>query len=217
MSLVKRLSEQPLVKRLGNNSHEAASSLARTHQGGPNRNWHKLGDVLKDSSVHNNLFRSNIFIFGRIGFFDLIQKSLTRFMRRRKQSVWVVQNLVDLKKVEEDKALEMPILLLPATKSREDLNNLITAALDTRRPVWLVALPSQIEKHLLLLFHCFFIPSACSRQEVSSLTEVTFLLPQDIEEICGETSLQAILLMEKPTSFGLPGRLGSVIYLESLD
>lgn len=106
-------------------------------------------------------------------------------------------------------------MLIPAAKNKEDLNQLVASALELDRPVWLVALPSQIEKHLLLSFGCFFI-APHSSAEILWLTDIISILNEDIEKLCQEAVLQAILVVDRPTPLGLPDRLGSVIYIEKL-
>lgn len=192
----------------------AGKSLAES---GPQlKKIYQLSEVLKDSAVQAHLAEANIFIFGKVGFFDLIQKSLVKYMRRKKKKVLLVRNFAELQSIEGSIEQYIPLFLVPTAKNRDDLNSLVTAALETRHPVWLVALPSQIEKHLLILFNFFFIAPHSSKREILSLTEVTFLLEGDIEEACRENSLQAILLMEHSTRLSLPDRLGSVIYIHNL-
>lgn len=194
---------------------KAGQSLADS---GPNqKSAYQLSEVLQDAAVQAHLKQANIFIFGKVGFFDLIQKNLVKYTRGKKKKVILpIRNYAELQSIDKDVEQNAPLLLIPTTKSKDDLNGLVTAALETKHPVWLVALPSQIEKHLLILFNFFFIAPHSSKREISSLTEVTFLLDDDIEEACRQTGLQAVFLMEHSTRLGLPDRLGSVIYIDDL-
>lgn len=184
--------------------------------GSPSRQIYTLSETLQDIVIQPHLLESNIFIFGKVGFFDLIQKALSKILqKKKKESTILARNLSDLQSAKEAESQVAPVFLVPAAKNKEDLNQLVATAIELKRPVWLVALPSQIEKHLLLSFRCFFI-APHSAGEVASLAEITSLLDEDIEKLCQETSLQAILLMDLPTSLGLPDRLGSVIYIDNL-
>ncbi len=214
-SLVKRpnSADTLLVKRP---EIQAASHLASTGENGA-KILH-FNDVLKNAQARLILQKSNIFIFGKVGFFDVIFKQLASGLRKNKQLI-TCRNANDLRAVAPQPGQNTPsrtILLLPATRNREDLNQLVVTALESQIPFWLVALPSQIEKHLLVAFDCFFIaPGPISEFEI--ISDITPVTEYDRKNLCDQSTLQALLVMNKKTSIGQPDRLGSVIYIEKLE
>lgn len=97
--LVKRDSqpknEPSLVKRDAG-MEEAGKHLA---QSGLNQEQtYLLQDILKDQQIKSHLLESNIFIFGKVGFFDVIQNNLSQLVSKKKETVIpLVRNLADIR------------------------------------------------------------------------------------------------------------------------
>lgn len=203
----------PLVKRP---EQQAAENLASAGDDG--LQVYHFNDVIKDIQARPVLQKSNIFIFGKVGFFDLVCKQLSNGLRKNK-SLITCRNTNDLRSIASQtgqSSQKQTILLLPATRNHEDLNQLVVSALETQMPFWLVALPSQIEKHLLVAFDCFFLAPS-PKTEFDIIADIAPITEHDRTKLCDQSTMQALLVMNKTTSLGQPNRLGSVIYISKLE
>jgi len=209
-----------------------------------------LSTLLQNPDVRNVILKSNVFIFGKVGFFDRIIKALSnlykevsgkdiktfrtntdlgRLVRRKKGQV-TAEETEQENEIETSEDFTSPIILFPTSDSDEGLNQLLAKALEKKRPIWVVALPSQIKRHLLLSFNCFFLATGLPADRNEDMK--TIQLPADLNVISGITpaepgdleklivkgsSIQSIFLSDtKIDNIGMPNRLGTVVYIQQL-
>lgn len=194
------------------------------------KTYESFDNILKQTEFIRILKLANIFVFGKVGFFEIIQEGLkSTFLKEYPDTKFkVIRTLSDLKnkdrrpssKVIEKKAGEVndsPLILMPTVKSRADFNEIVSAAFETKKLIWLIALPSQLEKHLLVSFDCFFLPIA-PKEEIGLLSDITPLDQIDIDEVSKADGVIAIL----STAYNIPNlnviekKFGTVIYINQL-
>ncbi len=103
-----------LVKRI-DQMKRAAKNLAFSAQ--EQKSFHTLSEVLEDETIQNHLYRANIFIFGKVGFFDSVQRILTDFIQQNKKSVVCAHNESELRSLQEKQGESNPVFLLIPTAS----------------------------------------------------------------------------------------------------
>lgn len=169
-------------------------------------------DVLANPRIWKILLVSNIFIIGKIGFFNRIcERLIKRFNKRGNSTIHKVRTEEDIIQLRGEEA-KFPIFVTPAAKNRESLNHLITLALGLGRPIWLVALPSQIERNLLLSFDCFFLSPGV---KLDPLNDLIPLDEADRETLEDNITTPAILFLNQQVAeIGKIESLGTVVYLQ---
>ena len=154
-----------------------------------------FGDILKDIKIRNVLFTSNIFILGKIGYFDRVIKQLTdAYQKYEKRDIPILRTepeLIEYKQGLKDKSL--PVVFIPAARSRENLSHLVTLALEMHVPLWMVALPSHFETQLLLSFKSLFIAMA-PETELQPLFEIMDIQTEYKHALLNER-IKAVLLV----------------------
>lgn len=191
-----------------------------------------LCTLLNEQGFKSALTSSNVFIFGKVGFFDAILSCLSKTCWSDcPQQFTCVRTETDLKKLESRRRarraqstlepeetsgkIEIPIVLMPSVENVDGLNRLITAAMKTCQKIWLVGLPSQIQRHLLLSFNCFFIAPG-PRTEIEIISTITPLTDEDVNNLTTRPNIKAIFASDFKLSLGCADRLGTVVYLKSL-
>lgn len=204
---VERL-DQRLVDRLdrGSQTNDGAAPL------------YSLSAALQNQSLRAFILKANILVFGVVGFFDPICKVLETFYHNEMQAkislrkVYLNSNLTSRNKARS----KNPLLILPTAENKKEFNQIVTKGLRTGHPVWLVALPSQLDSHLFASFNCFFVPSR-PKSELEFLSTVTPIMEDDINKL-NSGKIKAIIATEIAIqNFGISDRLGTVIYIDRLD
>ncbi len=152
-----------------------------------------LDEMLHDAKIRKILFSDNVFVFGRVGYFDkIVQQLIICYRTYKKKEVVVLrtepQLLAHIKTNPSD-----PVVLIPAAKSRENLSHMVTLALEMNVPVWLVALPSHLEQQLLLSFKTFFV-AAGANTEIQPLFEI-IEIQDDYKNALLAQSVKAVMLI----------------------
>lgn len=177
-----------------------------------------LRKLVKNVQFSKLLPEKNILILGKVGFFDLILTELKKSYQDKtgnKPTIISTEKELD-KLIEKEKDVKLPIILVPAVDSQNGLNRLLTRALALKAPVWLVALPSQIHKHLLLSFNWFFISSSTPR-EIAVLANITPIANEDVDKLKADLHIAAIFAADqKIAKLGISERLGTVVYIHTL-
>lgn len=164
---------------------DAFNNLRQPKSSSPVPTSYHLKDLLSDRTLASVLLSSNIFVFGKIGFLDLIFEALkSRFIRRKKKSIEIVRTQAEISKMAKENT-NTPLILIPAAKNKEGVSEIVATAFETKRPIWLGALPSQIEKQILLSFDCFFI-SPGPQDEIKYLGDLTGLRNEHLESLTND-------------------------------
>ncbi|CAG0967622.1 hypothetical protein ANAEL_00998 [Anaerolineales bacterium] len=177
-----------------------------------------LHQLMQDEDFNMQLSGKNILIFGKVGFFDLILRELKNSYPNKSENGFVtISTEHDLetvtKKIQKDGRYKHPIVLMPAVETQDRLNHLLTGVLELKIPVWLVALPSQISKQLLLSFNWFFISSG-PPFEISTLANITPINNEDTTLLETNQNIFAVFAADqKINRLGLPERLGTVVHI----
>ena len=154
-----------------------------------------------------------MFILGQSAFFRYIRRELERFLFDNKE-MRPLHALADIN-LSTSEGEKGPLLVVPLAENRDELNKIVSAAFEAARPVWLIGLPSQIEKHLLVLFDVFFLTKISSK-EISLLVDLAIVSEADIQGIRENDNTIGIVAITRP--FLLPERgkgLGFVAYIKS--
>jgi hypothetical protein len=179
-------------------AHSTSKSAEQAHLPSPDRSephHSQIAEILKDAKIRNILFTSNVFILGRIGYFDRIVKQLVdAYQKYERKEISVIHTEPELRQYkDQSKDSVLPFVLIPAARNREDLSHLVTLALEMHVPLWMVALPSQFEKQLLLSFESLFV-SLAPKTDMNWLFEIIDVQPDHKQELY-EEKIKAILLI----------------------
>lgn len=215
--LVERGDPEILVRRDDVPGSHASQAMHHLAGAGGGILGYSLQEILQNYQVKPILLKGNIFISGKVGFFDIICKELiSTYQKTHRKKPIRIRTESELSKITTaENKTSTPIILIPAAKNQEAINQMIASAFDAKIPVWLVALPSKIEKQLLVAFGCFFITQG-AEEDRQAISDITSFSDEDDERLRGDNDIQAILVLDQSTQLGLPDRLGSVIYVNSL-
>lgn len=175
-----------------------------------------LTELLSDRYLVNILLSSNIFIFGKVGFLDLVIEALRSLYKKKgKKVLETVRTQVEITALTTEN-LAVPFILVPAAKNKEGVSEIVASAFSIKRPIWLGALPSQIEKQILLSFDCFFI-SPGPKFEISYLCDLLGLKNEHREAISDSgISILTIDHNFPKLTKGKPDNPGRVFYIQDL-
>ena len=180
-----------------------------------------LRNLTNESHFRELLKKKNILILGKVGFFDpILTELITIYKNETGHKPITIRTLSELdnllSKVEKEADTKCLIALVPTVETKDQLNRLISNALATDFPVWLVALPSQVHKQLLLSFNWFFISSSPT-YEIRILANITPISDEDIEALNKHNDIFALFAAdEKISNLGISERLGTVLYVQKL-
>jgi hypothetical protein len=142
----------------------------------------------REGILVRQILNSNTFFHGKVGFFELVMRKIYEIGGETLSECDYLHTAYNLPKAKSPPRL----ILMPNVKSEDELNDFVAKSLrhKSRSPVWLIANPSSIEKHLLSRFHNFFIASNNPKeteylQSIFSLPKVTFdlLLSNERESV----------------------------------
>jgi hypothetical protein len=195
----------------------------------------ELDSLFLNNEIKTVLLNSNVFIFGKIGFFDLIisalsnihkesrgkaikliktEKEMITYSRSRKHNKMNSRMEKELRQEPRDNL--SPIIIFPTADSDESLNQFLAAAFTLKNPLWVVALPSQLKRHLLLSFNCFFLTQGAD-EDFDVLSGITPAINDDLNKLKESTEIRAIFISDKKISdIGISNRLGTVIYINKI-
>jgi hypothetical protein len=195
---------------------DAFSNLRSTQQDSLPSASYKLTELLSDRRLIGILLSSNIFVFGKVGFLDIVFEALkASYKKRGKKSLETVRTLVEISKLTKDNTSE-PFILIPAAKNKEAVSEIVATAFETKRPIWLGALPSQIEKQILLSFDCFFI-SPGPKSEIDYLGDLVGLKDEHRDIICNQNTAILTVDHEFPKiNKGKSDSPGKIFYVKDL-
>ncbi len=202
----------------------------------PKCNCDSIPALLSLPGMEEIIFNSNIFILGRVGFFDRIidalkisyprlskiktirtENELTRKLgkKAKKSEIGQLEKTKNTGSAEisrKDEA-DLPFILLPTAHNQETLNRLITKALEANCHIWLIAIPSQIQPQLLLSFECFFLsPDPVS--ELRIFQGITPIIEADLFESGGHNPSKIVFVSNRTLeNISEPDRLGTVAYI----
>jgi len=117
------------------------------------------------------LFSSNIFIYGKIGFYGpVLDKLLTEAFPAHTSPVKIyrkadIDTFLSLKGMEKK-----PFVFMPTVGNDDDINDALIQLLENNNKIWLVSYPSLLSKSLLSVFNAFFL--ACGATDIQSLRDV---------------------------------------------
>lgn len=194
-----------LSVNLGPKQEEQASSL-------PLKQTLKELLSYKDGILAKQLLHSNTFFQGKIGFHELIIKNIFEAVGTPIKEIdyfHAAQNLPRERKPER-------LILLPNVKSEEALNDFVAQSLrhKSKVPVWLVANPSSVYKHLLLGFHNFFIASN-NPDEIKYLQNV-FSLPKVTIDLLLSNEREAVFITDYEPVINKSGLPIAIVRIERL-
>jgi hypothetical protein len=220
--------------------HRSSQTLGRIDKDLESENGIPFSSLISNKSFQDLILKSNLFIFGKVGFFDfVIQALLSSFDYPTINSRKVIKTKADMQRhYKEAKTVRnaeseqlsvkdeigssskneflSPVILLPTEENQINLNKMVAEALNKKNPVWLVALPSQIQPHLLLSFNCFFIAPG-PKEEINILSDITPISSEDAKQMHSMGVAKAIFASDKLIpKIGLSNRLGTVIYINEL-
>lgn len=213
--LVKRPELASLVRRSDTSGAPVREAMHCLADAGEDVPRYSLLDILRNAQVKPILRKGNIFVFGKVGFYDAVYQTMISVYYRRGEKPPLVRTESDLQQVIHSEKNSLPIILIPAAKNQETINQLIASALEVRTPVWLVALPSKVEKQLLVAFDCFFI-AAGSEEDGRAIADISSFTQDDYERLREEDDICAAIVLGKNIELGSQNRLGSVIFISSL-
>ena len=138
------------------------------------------------------LLRTNTLFHGKVGFYELI---IRRILSLEGKSTKDIEYVYTAQHLPRERVRER-LILLPNVTTEDDVNDFVARSLrhKLRMPVWLVATPSSIRKHLLLGFHSFFIASN-SVNEIDYLQNV-FSLPKRTVELLTNNEREAVFVSD---------------------
>jgi hypothetical protein len=206
-------------------SESSMRLLADVYESSSEEKRYTLTELVQLPKVKKLLLKSNVFIYGKVGFFDYVLKIL--FPLAGKKTIETIFTEIQLESyrsrnspidstdepinTNHQTVLTLPYVLIPMTDTPEALNRLITNAL-INPPVWLIAIPSLLNRSLLLSFNCFFLPDV-PEDEMKILFDITSLTKNDKRQDC-----EAIFIADHSLKeLGLRGRIGTVIPIDKLD
>lgn len=206
-------------------SEESMRRLADVYDNSPKGKTNSLSELVQQPKIKKLLLKSNVFIYGKVGFFDYVISTLQTLVgKNRIKTIFTEDQLLEFRKEKttpdylekhssnQNKSSSSPFILVPMTETPVALNRLITNAL-IDRPLWLVAIPSLLNRSLLLSFNCFFLPNA-PETEMKILYDITSLTEEDIH---GQ-DFEAIFIADHSIKeLGLRNRIGTVIPIDQLD
>jgi hypothetical protein len=142
--------------------------------------------------IAKQILTSNTFFHGKVGFYEFVMRRVFAATGKKHQEIkylFTIQNLP-----RENKPAQL--ILLPNVKSEEALNDLVAQSLrhKSKAPVWLVANPASIHRHLLLGFHNFFITSN-NPDEIKHLQNV-FSLPKITVDLLLSNEKEAVFITD---------------------
>jgi hypothetical protein len=145
-----------------------------------------------DCAIAKHLLNTNTFFHGKVGFYEIIMRKIYSVMGEKTHEINYLHTIQNLPK--ENKLPQLP--LLPNVKSEEALNDFVAQSLrhKSKAPVWLVANPLSVYKHLLLGFHNFFIASN-NPDEIKYLQDV-FSLPKVMVDLLLSNERESIFITD---------------------
>lgn len=128
----------------------------------------------KEGIIGQYLLRTNTLFHGKIGFYEPIIRRILALEGNLTKDIEYIHTAQNLPR----EKIRPRLILLPNVTTEDDVNDFVARSLRNKLklPIWLVATPYSIRKHLLLGFHNFFIASN-SEDEINYLQSV-FSLPK---------------------------------------
>jgi len=182
-----------------------------------------LAGLIRFPPVRNLIRNANIFILGKVGFYTPILE-LLRTLFPANPKIVTIRTESQLEELSQSDAADrdrletlQPFILLPAATNQVGLNQLITRALGSIRKTWVVALPSQVQQHLLLSFNCYFL-SPTPIRELTKLQDITPVTAADVCILSDPRNIMAVFSADQTIpNIGEPDRAGTVTYLNRLE
>lgn len=138
--------------------------------------WIKLGDL------RQHLLTKNIFIYGKIGFFEPVLNRLTVELFPPHTNPIVIHRLADIDIILSIKGKEpKPIVFMPNIGKEDEINSVLIKLIENNRIFWLIGYPSLIQKSLLSVFHTFFL--ACGATDIQTLRDIITLSASELSDL----------------------------------
>lgn len=138
------------------------------------------------------ILNSNTLFHGKVGFYELIIRRILSLEGKSTRDLEYVNTAQNLPR----ERMRERLILLPNVTTEDDVNDFVARSLrhKLRIPVWLVATPYSIRKHLLLGFHNFFITSN-NNEEINYLQSV-FSLPKRTVDLLLSNEREAVFISD---------------------
>lgn len=153
-----------------------------------------LSGLLKTQGLKLNqyILNSNTFIQGKVGLYELLIRMIYKIGAVRNKNITYLSTASELRSI-----TRLPrLILLPKVKSEESLNDFVAQSLrnKTGAPVWLIANPLSVYKHLLLGFKNFFIAS--QREDEISYLKIVLNIPHEFEILLSKNETGIIFITD---------------------
>ena len=159
-----------------------------------------LTTLLKDEEFKRELLSLNVFIFGRVDFFEKILAQIFGDAWRKKEVL--VREIAHIEKVVRERNAsgdneQGVLIVIPSVQDEEKLNQLVAEAMKVGAPVWLVGYPSTLRKHLWVNFSGFILCQAPVK-EIQALQDILGLTSLDLQILSSESPSQVHGLIVTP-------------------